>query len=529
MKSYKIYILAAGLAVAASGLASCNEDFAQPPITVPVPDGNVGAGTWEDPLQVWQVHLGNEVYTGGRQANWVTGYIVGCINSDRTNTFSSAVIGEQDSYPKNNNVLLAQYPYDEDEWEKLGYTVNDCVAVQLVSGGCRDFVNLSSHPENFNKQVSLRGVTGEKYMGEYGLRSCYEYNWGDKGRFEEEPKEIEDQYFCDFTASRDISYYKERGWNTFVETGGLTGWYVREYNGVRYLTCSAYYGSATGGPYKMWVVSPALDLDKAEQKTVSFRSQVSRPADGTVLEAYVMRTNNPQTCTPEKLECVVSTSNNVWTSSGDIDLSEYTGVVYIGFLYNAARGGNGNSSDYNLTDFNFGGANPADWVVVDPATLGNYRYAEEIVSGKKYAMVYEDAGVTYVAANISEGATYGRFPAVEVKPENGIFESKKDYAITFTADGDAWQLTDAFQRTFYVDYTSGNLLQLSAVGAMPSKNYLWNVEQVSTSKAETFKISNVTEKSAIEFDPSYGNFNLNKPQYISGRNPQLYELIEDEE
>lgn len=532
MKNLKTYISAGVLLLMAAGLSACNEEFAQPPVTIPVEgEGvHVGNGTWDDPLQVWQAHLGTNVDADGRQANWVTGYIVGFINNNETNSFSSAVITEGTAASVNGNVLLAQYPYDEEEWEKIGYKVDDCIAVQLVSGGCRGVINLSDNPANFNKLVSLRGITGKKYMGAYGLRSCYEYMWGDKGRYEEPKTEIEGEYFCNFSASRDISYYTERGWNTFVETGGLSGWYVRESGTTRYVTCSAYYGTATGGPYKMWIISPALKLKEVEQKTVSFRSQVSSPQAHTSLKVYAMTEQNPKMGEIQQLEAVISTSNNTWTSSGDIDLSQFenlnNGVIYIGFLYDAEEGGNNNSPNYNMTDFNFGGANPADWEIVDPASIGTFRKATELQSGRKYALEYDYDGISYIAGHLGETEKYGWFPQVEVPIMNDEFSGKKDNAILFTYDeeGDGWVLTDAYERVIYLDPSLGSSFELSSAGVMPEINYLWSVEPAGDG---AYKITNITQQSVIEYSDRYNNFTINKPQYVTGMNPTLYELVEN--
>lgn len=270
---------------------SCNEDFAEAPSTRPFPE--IGTGTWENPLQTWQAHLGT--MPEGRESNWVTGYIVGYVNSDVTNSMSAAVLGDGATVAvKNNNIILAQIPYDETTWKTMGYTLeNNCVPVQLPSGASRSACNLQDHPENFNRQVSLRGVTGSKYMGAYGLRSAYEYNWGPKGRFEEPIKELGGEYFCNFSASHDINYYVERGWSLFMQKGGMTGFTVNEYNGQSAVGMSAYYGSLNGGPYINWIVSPELDLDLAEKKILSFRSQVRYSAPGTTLSVFVMTHKNP--------------------------------------------------------------------------------------------------------------------------------------------------------------------------------------------------------------------------------------------
>lgn len=523
MKKLNIYFGAFAIAVSSLALSSCNNDLELPPYENPAESGlGVGDGTWESPLQVWQANLGTTV--DAHLSNWVTGYIIGYINNDPLpNTFSSAVIANGvDKASKNNNVILAQYPYDEVKWEELGYTLEDCIAVQLPSGASRSAVNLSDHPENFNRQVSLRGVTGSKYMGQYGLRSAYEYNWGDKGRYElpmENP--AAGQYFCDFSTSHDINYYLERGWSLYMQKGGLTGWYVSEYDNINFLTCSSYYGDKVGGPYINWVVSPRLDLDALETKTLSFRSQARTPNDYTKLRVFLMRHQNPtyygdQIPEPIELDCVISSSNNVWTSSGDIDLSEYSGEVYIGFMYEAQEGGDG-ACTFNITDFNFGNCNPEDWEVVDPATIGNYKPASELKSGNSYLLVFKG---NMVATALAESLNYGRMSCVNIEPEDGVITTKKENAVTFTQDseGKGWQLVDGYGRTLYIQAGYETSFQLAQNGAMPASGALWNI----TKEGDLYKISNIDFKAVI-YRTSFGNC----APGTDGDLPQLYELVED--
>ena len=505
-------------------LTSCNEEFAEAPVIQPFPE--IGDGTYQRPLQTWQAHLGT--MPGDRESNWVTGYIVGYINSDISNTMKAAVIGDgETAAAKNSNVIIAQIPYDEEVWEETGYSLDDCVPVQLPSGASRSAVNLTNHPENFNRQVSLRGTTGSKYMGVYGLRNAYEYNWGPVGRYEEPIEDISTQYFCDFTASHDISYYLERGWSKFAEKGGLTGFTVSEYNRVCYVGMSAYYGTANGGPYINWIISPEFDLAQTEQQTVSFRTEVSRVAEGTVLEVFVLTHKNPLSCEPIKLECPISTTNNVWLSSGDIDLSEFVdlGKIRIGFRYTAAKGGDGNSSDYYITDFNYGGANPDDWKVVDPASIGTYRKAETLESGKKYAMVFDDIYATQPA---TENSNYGRLtvePVTFTDDAEFEFRLSKEDAFTFTkVEDDYWTIRDCYGRLIYMDNdATHSTFQFGGQGSLSDLECSWKVDD----NNGKIRMKSYLRGYYLEYNANFGNVAPNSDRYTNGSRAVLYELIEE--
>lgn len=173
-----IYSLAIALA-AAAGFASCNEDPVAPP--VPEPEGgfeSVGNGAWDKPVSAYQAVLG---YTTGNTDDelWVCGYIVGWIDTDANATHTLDAVSARFTTPAtvDSNMLIAMSP-DETDWTK-------CASVQLPSGNVRNNLNLVTHPENLGKQVTIKGTTGSKYCGAYGVRSVSMFNWGDEGIYEE--------------------------------------------------------------------------------------------------------------------------------------------------------------------------------------------------------------------------------------------------------------------------------------------------------------------------------------------------------
>ncbi|WP_370090524.1 choice-of-anchor J domain-containing protein [Ekhidna sp.] len=89
-----------------------------------------------------------------------------------------------------------------------------------------------------------------------------------------------------------------------------------------------------------WLITQGIDLSAVDAANLSFDSDVRY--DGPALEVYVSSdyTNDADAATWTKLTVVLdedSDNFDTWTSSGDIDLSDYTGsTIYIGFLYTSS-------------------------------------------------------------------------------------------------------------------------------------------------------------------------------------------------
>lgn len=186
----KINILLSGLLLCTMGLASCDQDQELPPVAYP--DGGsaetIGSGAWDNPFSVWQVLAGVEM-PEGRDRVWVTGYIVGYINTfdgDYAKLSEKSAVFSAVGAP-NSNLLLSMEPIDpdtpaedlKDYWEK-------CIPVQLEYGTSGRDLSLQQHPNYLGRQVTLFGLTGDKYLSVYGLRFCSAYNWGDQGIYSPE-------------------------------------------------------------------------------------------------------------------------------------------------------------------------------------------------------------------------------------------------------------------------------------------------------------------------------------------------------
>lgn len=162
----KIGIYLSMLLLAVIGLASCSEEYAQPPVITP--EGGLGDGSSANPYSAKQILDG----TKGTDV-WVTGYIVGWIDTSSGNlTFNEETATFTAPATLNSNMLIAASP-DEKNFE-------NCIPVQL-SGDVRNALNLKDNPGNLGKQVTVKGNV-EKYFGKNeSLKNLTGYAWGNKG------------------------------------------------------------------------------------------------------------------------------------------------------------------------------------------------------------------------------------------------------------------------------------------------------------------------------------------------------------
>lgn len=132
----------------------------------PVNPGGQGDGSAANPFTASAVMGGSASGTGV----WVTGYIVGCVDTSDSNNYKY-----QFSAPFNSasNLLLAATPTETN--------YDNCVPVQLSNGTTvRNELNLQNNPSNHGKQVTIQGNI-EDYFRKPGVKSPTSYNWGATG------------------------------------------------------------------------------------------------------------------------------------------------------------------------------------------------------------------------------------------------------------------------------------------------------------------------------------------------------------
>lgn len=284
-----------------------------------------GTGTEDDPYDVNKVigfkpqSTTDSEYPGV----WVKGYIVGTYH-DYDAHFETA-------NASNNNILLADSPNVKDK--------SKCIDVQLPFGDVRTALNLANNPGMLGAQVVLYGDV-LKYNSMPGLKNTSKYkiiSQGTGGGDTPTPPAAADGLDETFDGSTSLP----SGWKS-VLVAGNKNWYVATFSNNNYASMTGYKGTA---PFDSWLVSPAVDLSKVSSKTLSFTSQVNGYGSTTsTIEVFVLSSDNPATATKTKLPAAwpaaPASGYSSWLSSGSLDLSAFSGTVYIGFRYAATEDSN---------------------------------------------------------------------------------------------------------------------------------------------------------------------------------------------
>ncbi len=252
---------------------------------------------------------------------WVGGYIVGAIAPEVTNVSSNADVEWKAPTTLANTLVIADDPECKD------YT--KCIFIALPQGtSFREQANLRDNPVYYKKYLKAKGTLAT-YMGVAGIT-------GNSGST--------DEFVLPFP--RPVSELNETFDNalptnwTEVVVSGDKKWYKADFNGDGYAAMTGYNGKQP--PFDTWFITPALDIQNAAGKGFSFTSETrSYGSTKTVFEVYLLNSLDPATATvKQKLNPILAKAPNstgtwsAWTSSGELDLSEWAdGVYYIAFHY----------------------------------------------------------------------------------------------------------------------------------------------------------------------------------------------------
>lgn len=285
-------------------------------------------GQKDDPYTVEEAIEGQ-----GAKSGWVSGYIVGSVKAGVTDIDSNDKIIWGAEAEMDNTLVIAPAADVKD------YT--KCIVFALPQGSdLRAKGNLIDNPGNLGKQMKIRG-TFDSFMGANGLIN----NPGTSDSFEIEgqggpvgPGEGTGLIEENFDASTSIP----AGWLN-VQLKGTKNWFIKEFSGNNYASMTGYKGTA---PFDSWLITPAIDCSKMAEKFASFRSQVNGYGSTTSkLEVYVLSgSSDPETAQLTKLSPALPTSPasgySSWVESGNLDLSSFSGIIYIGFRYTATSEAN---------------------------------------------------------------------------------------------------------------------------------------------------------------------------------------------
>jgi hypothetical protein len=143
-------------------------------------------------------------------------------------------------------------------------------------------------------------------------------------------------YSEDFTREAGQFNFTTEGWKNIAQTGTET-WFKAAFGGNDYIEFSSF-GSGESSNIG-WAITPGINIDSASQKRLIFQSAqhhatslenkfellVSTDFDGTNLTTANWTTLN------FRLPEYTNGTNYDFVNSGPVDLSAYSGVVYIAF------------------------------------------------------------------------------------------------------------------------------------------------------------------------------------------------------
>lgn len=127
------------------------------------------------------------------------------------------------------------------------------------------------------------------------------------------------------------------GWKS-IATAGTKTWMGGAYKSEVYAEANAYNSGEASNV--MWLISPAINLPATGVNYLYFSTEYDYWAVGTTLQAYASTdfdgTNVDGATWTELTSANIvtnSTVKNVWVNSGKVDLSAFSGNVYIAFKY----------------------------------------------------------------------------------------------------------------------------------------------------------------------------------------------------
>lgn len=302
------------------GLGSCSEDLSNPPINNP----GIHQGTWNDPMSCYQVLLGTSVE--GYSSIWVTGYIVGYVNTDISSACSDATATFAVPAVVQTNILMADDP-NETDW-------NNCISVQLPSGPVRTALNLGN-ANNKGKEVTILGTIGSKYCSIYGVRSVSAYVWGSEG-----DKSIDIVEKPVRPTIQEWDFLNNANGFTFDQTKPAAStaeiWKVTE----KYGWVASGYISGSSIESESTLISPVIDLSNYTGVTMNVHSAANKfNNQDTFLAMTKVMVREDGSGTWTKVEMPNAPAGDSWTfsDSGEIDLSAFDGKkIQVGFYYTSS-------------------------------------------------------------------------------------------------------------------------------------------------------------------------------------------------
>ncbi len=304
--------------------------------------GGTGGGTFDEPFDIAEAIASQNAtpYVNG----WISGYIVGTVKDGVNTVASNADLQLTAPFTRATNILLADNP-NETDFTKV-------VAVNLPAGSAlRSAVNLVDNPDNLKKQLKVRGVL-RTYFGIAGLRDMegsnddfeLDGNGGGGGGGGQNTIFSENFQGIEVGAGSNVVPVSIPGWtNTAIV--GTDLWEGRAFSGDQFAQFSSFYSNNANN--EAWLVTPGINLDPYTGEVLTFQTAQAFFTHNA-LTVYIStnfsgNASDISSATWVDLQPALagsSTTNYDWVSSGNIDLSSYSGTVHIAFKYVGSKPNN---------------------------------------------------------------------------------------------------------------------------------------------------------------------------------------------
>ena len=213
------------------------------------------------------------------------------------------------------------------------------------------------------------------------------------------------------------------------------------------------------------MISQGLDLSKAASKSFTFKSAQAYWKESTSFEVYVLqnvdgatvRTKVDVTNLPTS-----ATTNYEFVQAENIDLSAYSGIVYVGFRY-VALGGSSNYTTWCVDDVVLGGEGEVNVETTVSLRYDNYTatVGEELNCSLVATVTNGGGSTTFTAEGLPSWAT------LEVTAENeavikGIAPAEAGtYEVTVTAANNGVESTKTFTIIVKAEAVAGTELVIN--------------------------------------------------------------------
>jgi hypothetical protein len=252
-----------------------------------------GDGTQTKPYTVAQAKAKQ-----AETAKWVSGYIVGFINTSTTPyTYTYSATGAITT-----NMLIADSPSETFD--------GNCVPVQLPAGAIRDALNLSAHAANLGKKVSVKGDL-LAYFSVPGVKNLTAYT------LEGETPVVDPTTIFSEAFSGTLGNFT---------TSSIVG--DQLWTGTAYGASMAGFANSISNANEDWLISPAINLTGKTSAVLSFMHTINKGVVANMLTNHTLwvstnyTTGAPTTATWTQVTIPTYPLGSDWTfvSSGNISL-----------------------------------------------------------------------------------------------------------------------------------------------------------------------------------------------------------------